>query len=394
MNPTQPDPARPNPTDAELLERVQSALRDVRAGKAVILVDDEDRENEGDLVYAAEHTDAAAVNFMAKYARGLICLTLKGERIDQLGLSMMPQAGAPLGTAFTCSIEARTGVTTGISAADRARTIQVAIADGAGPADIVTPGHIFPLRAREGGVLVRTGQTEGSVDLAALAGLEPAGVICEIMNDDGTMARLPDLQAFGELHGLQILTIADLIRYRLLTEKLVRRISEFPIVPDATGTEWQAFVYDSAVGGGPFLALVKGSPEGQKAALCRMHAGALIADAFGAATLPGRRNLRSALSQIEAAGHGVVVYLPPKNTPAEELAEAARGAEPLSATTDRQAASASSPLREFGLGAQVLADLGLKSIRLLTNHPRKVAGLDAYGIEITECVPLAAPKPC
>ena len=223
-----------NDEDIELFARVQRAVADVRTGKAVILVDDEDRENEGDLMFAAEHATPEAINFMAKYGRGLICLALTGRQIAQLELAMMPQGGAPLATAFTLSIEARHGVTTGISAADRSRTIQVAIAADARPEDVVTPGHIFPLKAREGGVLVRTGQTEGSVDLAALAGLNPAGVICEIMNDDGTMARLPDLQRFATEHGLQILTIADLIRYRLQTEKLVRRRSDFRLRLDAT----------------------------------------------------------------------------------------------------------------------------------------------------------------
>src|SRR5262245_60575653 len=233
------------PADAALFEKVQHALAEVRAGRPVILVDDEDRENEGDLVFAAEHATPEAINFMAKYGRGLICLALTARQVERLDLAMMPQGGAPLGTAFTLSIEARHGVTTGISAADRSRTIQVAIAPDAKPSDVVTPGHIFPLRARDGGVLVRTGQTEGSVDLASMAGLLPAGVICEIMNDDGTMARLPDLQRFAAEHKLQILTVADLIRYRLETEMLVRRREDFPVRLDATGTTWQAVIYET-----------------------------------------------------------------------------------------------------------------------------------------------------
>jgi 3,4-dihydroxy 2-butanone 4-phosphate synthase/GTP cyclohydrolase II len=376
--------------DSELAQRVQRVLVDVRAGKPVILVDDEDRENEGDLMYAAEHATPEAVNFMAKYGRGLICLTLTGEQIERLDLAMMPQGGAPLGTAFTLSIEARYGVTTGISAADRSRTIQVAIAPDAKPSDVVTPGHIFPLKAREGGVLVRTGQTEGSVDLAAMAGLLPAGVICEIMNDDGTMARLPDLQRFAQEHGLSILTIADLIRYRLETEKLVRRRSDFPIRLDATRSEWRAVIYETSVGAGPFLALVKGDPTSVGATACRVHSGSLLGDVFGSETLEGRRHLRHALAHIERLGHGVVVYLPPKADFETELEAVGKqlGARAAGDVADDQPAPPGPPLREFGLGAQILRDLGLHRIRLLTNHPRKIAGIEAYGLEVIECVPL------
>lgn len=396
MNPIPPPSAIPDVTDEKLLERVQRTLQDVRAGKAVILVDDEDRENEGDLVFAAEHTTAEAVNFMAKFGRGLICLTLRGSQIDQLELQAMPQSGAPLATAFTTSIEARHGVTTGISAADRAHTIAVAIADHATCRDIVTPGHIFPLRAREGGVLVRTGQTEGSIDLAALAGLKPAGVICEIMNDDGTMARMPDLKIFAEEHDLQILSIEDLIRYRLMTEKLVRRTREFMLKPDGAKTEWQGYVYDCSVESDPCIVLVKGEPADQETTLCRMHAGALVSDVFGSAKLRGRQNLQQAITKIEDAGHGVIVYFPPRDGASDALStlgEAIDG--PVSSRSlhysDPPAPNpvvAGPPLREFGLGAQILADLGLKRIALLTNHPRKIAGINAYGIEVAECVPL------
>jgi 3,4-dihydroxy 2-butanone 4-phosphate synthase/GTP cyclohydrolase II len=376
--------------DSELAQRVQRVLIDVRAGKPVILVDDEDRENEGDLMYAAEHATPEAVNFMAKYGRGLICLALTGEQIGRLDLAMMPQGGAPLGTAFTLSIEARHGVTTGISAADRSRTIQVAIAPDAKPSDVVTPGHIFPLKAREGGVLVRTGQTEGSVDLAAMAGLLPAGVICEIMNDDGTMARLPDLQRFAHEHDLSILTIADLIRYRLETENLVRRRSDFPIRLDATGSEWRAVIYETSVGAGPFLALVKGEPTSVAATACRVHSGSLLGDVFGSDTLEGRRHLRHALEHIERLGHGVVVYLPPKSDFQRELEAAGKqiGTRTAGEAADDQPTPPGPPLREFGLGAQILRDLGLHQIRLLTNHPRKIAGIEAYGLEVIECVPL------
>ena len=397
--------------DADLFTHVQSAIADVRAGKAVILVDDEDRENEGDLMFAAEHATPEAINFMAKYGRGLICLALTARQIERLDLAMMPQGGAPLGTAFTLSIEARHGVTTGISAADRSRTIQVAIAPDARPEDVVTPGHIFPLKARDGGVLVRTGQTEGSVDLAVLAGLIPAGVICEIMNDDGSMARLPDLQRFAAEHGLKILTIADLIRYRLQTEKLVRRRNDFRIHLDATDSDWQAVVYDTSVGAGPFLALVKGAPHEQPSTACRVHSGALLSDVLGSEQLDGRRNLRLALEHIERQGHGVVVYLPPKTDFASELAALARPrpagrtssrgdtphagepahADPASPSTPPDEAPPGPPLREFGLGAQILRDLGLHRIHLLSNHPRRIAGIEAYGLEVLERIPLGQP---
>jgi len=367
------------------LDSVEQIIEAVAAGQMVVVLDDEDRENEGDLMVAAEHATPEAINFMAKYGRGLICLAITGEQIARLELAMMPQGGAPLGTAFTLSIEARHGVTTGISAADRSRTIRVAIAPEARPQDIVTPGHIFPLKARDGGVLVRTGQTEGSVDLASMAGLLPAGVICEIMNDDGTMARLPDLQRFAEEHQLQILTIADLIRYRLETEKLVRRRADFPIRLDATGSEWTAVTYETSVGAGPFLALVKGEPAKEASTACRVHSGALLADVFGSDSLEGRRHLRFALEHIERLGHGVVVYLPPKADFQRELTA-------LGGRHEERAATGVSPpgppLREFGLGAQILRDLGLHRIRLLTNHPRKIAGIEAYGLEVLECVSL------
>jgi 3,4-dihydroxy 2-butanone 4-phosphate synthase/GTP cyclohydrolase II len=377
---------------SELFERVQRVVADVRAGKPVILVDDEDRENEGDLMFAAQHATPEAINFMAKYGRGLICLTLTGEQIARLDLAMMPQNGAPLGTAFTLSVEARHGVTTGISAADRSRTIQAAIAPDARPEDLVTPGHIFPLRARAGGVLVRTGQTEGSVDLATLAGLLPAGVICEIMNDDGSMARLPDLQRFADEHKLQILTIADLIRYRLETEKLVHRRGEFTLRLDATGSDWQAVTYETSVDAGPFLALIKGKPAEQPGAACRVHSGELISDVFGSESLHGRRNLRLALEYIERRGHGVVVYLPPKGDAAVELGALSRRHGQAGGCAGQRLASEArspgTPLREFGLGAQILQDLGLHRIHLLTNHPRRIAGIEAYGLEVVECIPL------
>jgi 3,4-dihydroxy 2-butanone 4-phosphate synthase/GTP cyclohydrolase II len=371
--------------DPKLLERINAALEDIRNGKMVILVDDEDRENEGDLCMAAQFATADAINFMAMYGRGLICITLTEEKVAQLNLPMMNapgRPGPPLGTAFTVSIEARTGVSTGISAADRAHTIRVAVSPGSKPEDLVTPGHVFPLRARNGGVLVRTGQTEGSVDLARMAGLTPAGVICEIMNDDGTMARMPDLEVFAQKHGIKIVAIADLIQYRLMTERLVRRVAESTVVLDETGSPWTAYVYENATDQRQFLALVKGQPSGSHPALCRVHAGSVLGDNFASSPLEGGRNLREAVRLIEAEGSGVIVRLPPRGTPKQELDSY------VQQQAGTQTPAGDHPLREFGLGAQVLADLGLSKIRLLTNNPRKIVGISGYGLEVTETIPL------
>jgi 3,4-dihydroxy 2-butanone 4-phosphate synthase / GTP cyclohydrolase II len=373
--------------DATLLERVNRGLEDIRAGRMVILVDDEDRENEGDLVMAAEKVTPEAINFMAKHARGLICLTLAEEQVDKLELPMMTapgRGGPPLGTAFTVSIEARHGVTTGISAADRSHTIRVAASPDAKASDLVTPGHIFPLRARRGGVLVRTGQTEGSVDLARLAHMNPAGVICEIMNDDGTMARMPDLERFAREHDLLILTIADLIQYRMQTERLVRRLAETPIRLDVTGTEWQAIAFEILGEPRQFIALVKGTIDPDEPVLTRVHSGSLIGDVFSSTPSEGGANLRQAIERIEAEGRGVVLYLPPRGEPAAELnalVERAQG-------KPRPASSRESILREFGLGAQVLADLGATDLRLLTNSQSKIAGIAGFGLRVVERVPL------
>jgi 3,4-dihydroxy 2-butanone 4-phosphate synthase/GTP cyclohydrolase II len=307
------------------------------------------------------------------------------------------RGGPPLGTAFTVSIEAHHGVTTGISAADRAHTIRVAANPAAKPDDLVTPGHVFPLRSRRGGVLVRTGQTEGSVDLARLAGLTHAGVICEIMNEDGSMARMPDLEVFSRKHGLRILTVADLIQYRLQTERLVRRTMEHTIRLDATGTEWKAFVYEVLVDGRQFLALVKGDLTGDPPALCRVHAGSTIADVFASTRIDGGRHLREALLRIEEEGRGALVYLPSRGNTLRELesyaalaTSANTGPSPSQGKPAAPSADAGhdQPLREFGLGAQVLADLGLHKIRLLTNNPRKIAGIHGFGLDVVERVPL------
>ncbi len=371
--------------DPRLTERIAGAISDVRAGKMVILVDDEDRENEGDLTMAAQFVTPDAINFMATFGRGLVCVTLTEEQVERLKLPMMQspgRLGPALGTAFTVSIEARKGVTTGISAADRAHTIRVAASPGAHPEDIVTPGHVFPLRARRGGVLVRTGQTEGSVELARLADLTPAGVICEIMNDDGTMARMPDLEVFAQKHGLRILTIADLIQYRLFTERLVRRVAEAPVTLEATGTEWRAAVYETTIDDRQFLALVKGDVAGGPPPLCRVHTGSTLADTFVATPLDGAQHLREAVQMIEQAGRGALVYIAPSGHIAREFqAWMAAQAAPAPPAKD-------TPLREFGLGAQVLVDLGLREIRLLTNNPRKIAGIHGFGLDVVERVPL------
>ncbi|MBL8610245.1 MAG: 3,4-dihydroxy-2-butanone-4-phosphate synthase [Myxococcales bacterium] len=376
--------------EPQLLERVNAALADIRAGKMVILVDDEDRENEGDLTMAAQFVTPEAVNFMATHGRGLICLTLVEEQIERLRLPMMQapgRSGPTLGTAFTVSVEAKKGVTTGISAADRAHTMRLASSPDCRPEDLVTPGHVFPLRARKGGVLVRTGQTEGSVDLARLAGLTAAGVICEIMNDDGSMARMPDLEVFGKRHGLRIVTVADLIQYRLQTERLVSRVTEHELVLDATKTPWHAVVYDTSIDGRQFLALARGDVAKEGPVLCRMHTGSSIADLFASTPRDGGVHLREAVARIEAEGAGVIVYIPPRGSLADELDALRRGGA-RATESSASPAPADSPLREFGLGAQVLADLGVQKIRLLTNNPRKIAGLHGYGLEVVERVAL------
>lgn len=380
--------------ESALLDRVNLAIADIRAGKMVILVDDEDRENEGDLTMAAEFVTPEAINFMATHGRGLICVTLTEEQIDKLELPMMQvpgRRGPPLGTAFTVSVEARKGVTTGISAADRAHTTKVCADPNTKPDDLVSPGHVFPLRAREGGVLVRTGQTEGSVDLAKMAGATPAGVICEIMKEDGTMARMPDLEVFAKKHGLRILSIADMIQYRLQTEQLVRREREGELVLDATGTSWRAFVYNASVDNRQFLALVKGNIGGPEPVLCRMHQGSLLGDVFATRERDGGKRLRKALQCIEAEGRGVVVYVPSLDAPFSELVPSVAADEDKPSQAPPVQAS---PLREFGLGAQVLRDLGVERIKLLTANPRKIAGLRGFGLTVTENIPLDSPGNC
>jgi 3,4-dihydroxy 2-butanone 4-phosphate synthase/GTP cyclohydrolase II len=378
----------------EHLRRVQVAIDDIRAGKFVILVDDEDRENEGDLCLAAERVTPEAVNFMAVHGRGLVCVTLSAEQVKRLELPMMGAPGhrtARLGTAFTVSIEAREGVTTGISAADRAHTIRVASNPNARPEDVVVPGHVFPLQARRGGVLVRAGQTEGSVDLARLAGLSPAGVICEIIRDDGEMARLPDLEDFATRHQLAILTIADLIAYRLQTETLLRRVVDREIMLDRTKTAWRAVLFESEIDDRRVLALVKGKIDESAATLCRMHRGSLLSDVFSSSVADGGHALSESLLAIERQGSGVIVYLPPQGSPGVELEGDGVSDPPPSVVPASIAATSVAPartLREYGLGAQVLRDLGVRRLRLLTNHPPRIAGLHGHGLDLVECVPI------
>ena len=373
---------------------VEAALEDIRAGKQVILVDDEDRENEGDLCMAAEKVTPAAINFMAKYARGLICLSLTEERLEQLRLSMMVpdyENNSGFGTAFTVSIEARHGVTTGISAADRATTILTAIADEAKPTDIVRPGHVFPLRAREGGVLRRAGQTEGSVDLARLAGLRPAGVICEIMNDDGSMARLPDLVEFSRVHGIKIVTIADLIHYRLRNEKLVRRAAEASM-PTAYAGDFKAIVYENGIDHVDHMALVKGEIHPDRAVLVRVHSECLTGDAFGSQRCDCGEQLQAALKMIDAEGCGVLLYMRQEGRGIglknKIRAYGLQDKEGLDTVQANERLGFPPDMRDYGVGAQILADLGVHKLRLITNNPGKRAGIEGYGLTIVDRVPL------
>lgn len=359
----------------------------------VVLVDDEDRENEGDLVMAAQACTPEDINFMATHARGLICLTLTDERIRQLNLPMMvPENGSPLGTAFTVSIEAAQGVTTGISAHDRARTVQVAVADEAKASDLVRPGHIFPLRAQPGGVLVRTGQTEGSVDLARLAGSKPAGVICEIMNTDGTMARMAELEVFAEEHDLVICSVADIIRYRLEEESLVRRLTEGPMTT-ANGAQWRAVAYGTAVDDLEHIALVHGDVQGCDGVLVRVHIENALGDVFGATQCDSQGFLHGALRRIEEEGAGVLLYLhrdlrPLAGVINHYLRGEREGDRPPAAPTSQPGMPET--MRNYGVGAQILRDLGLGRIRLITNNPKNIVGLEAYGLQVVERVAAVA----
>jgi 3,4-dihydroxy 2-butanone 4-phosphate synthase / GTP cyclohydrolase II len=360
---------------SDYLASAEELIAEARAGRMFILVDDEDRENEGDLVIPAQFATPDAINFMARYARGLICLSMSRHRVEQLGLPLMSQSnGTRHQTAFTVSIEAKEGVTTGISAADRAHTVAVAINPEATRADIVTPGHVFPLVAREGGTLIRAGHTEAAVDIARLAGLNPAGVICEIMNDDGTMARLPDLVAFAQRHNLKLGTIADLIAYRRRTERLVTRIEE-GIITHAAGGEWRIQVYVNKVDNTEHLALVKGDLPGDGPVLVRMHAVDLVTDVLGS---PLWSVLQGAMRMIAREGRGAVVLL--RETAPDALSSRVRGL----ANSPRP----QQQLRDYGIGAQILVDLGVRDMILLSNRHRTIVGLEGYGLNVIEERPI------
>ncbi len=370
---------------------VEEAIDQIREGKMVILVDDEDRENEGDLTLAAEKATPEAINFMAKYGRGLICLSLTSDQCDRLELpSMVKDNTSPYQTGFTVSIEAKHGVTTGISAADRATTILAAVAEDASAADLVRPGHIFPLRARDGGVMVRVGQTEGSVDLARLAGLTPAGVICEIMDDDGTMARMPSLQKFSEEHGIGIVTIADLVEYRMRRELFVHRAAETNI-PTEHGGEFTMIAYENDVDELLHIALINGEVEPEQPVLVRVHSECMTGDIFGSMRCDCGNQLHQAMAMMAEEGSGVIIYLRQEGRgiglvnklKAYELQQK-KGLDTVEA--NRQLGF-KDDLRDYGIGAQMLRDIGVRQMRLITNNPKKMVGLEGYGLSITEQIP-------
>lgn len=372
---------------------IEDAVADIRDGRIIIIVDDEDRENEGDLVCAAEKVTPDIINFMARQARGLICLPLTEERCDELHLTTQVADNTSfLGTAFTVSIDARKGVTTGISAADRATTILAAVDPHTRPQDLARPGHVFPLRAKKGGVLVRTGQTEASVDIARIAGLYPAGVICEIMNEDGTMARLPELVAFAAAHGLKMITVADLVRYRIRKEMLVRRVVETEL-PTVYGS-FRAIAYENIINGDVHLAMVMGDVTKSEPVLVRVHTENVTCDMFGSLIDDTGFQLHTALEKIAAAGQGVVLYLRQREHSLDLVNQLRTYALMQERGLSKKEASIETAYgvdRDYGVGAQILHDLGLRRILLLTNHPPKVAALEGFELEVVGNVPLGEP---
>ena len=377
---------------AKTLATVEEAIEEYRNGRFVIIIDDEDRENEGDLTIPAQFATPEAINFMARYGRGLVCVPMTGERLEQLHIPMMVSHNdSHFGTPFSVSVEARSGVTTGISAADRARTTQVLIDPKTRPNDLVMPGHIFPLRAREGGVLVRAGQTEATVDLCKMAGLYPAGVLCEIMNDDGTMSRLPELRRFARKHALKIISVTQLIQYRIRKEKLVKRVAESKL-PTDTG-EWKCIAYKAITDPDEHIALVLGDVSGDAPVLVRVHSQCVTGDVFGSQRCDCGEQLRLAMGQIAAEGRGVVVYMRQEGRgiglhnkiKAYNLQDGG-----LDTVEANEALGFPADRRDYGIGMQILVDLGLTNLRLLTNNPTKRAGLEGFGLHVVERVPLQA----